>query len=827
MSNDIPSLTRDEAAARARDVSVERYDIEVDLTGLLDGAELRATSTTTFRATPGGETFADCAAEVRSATLNGRPVPESDLGPGRIRLTGLAEHNVLVVASTQTEVRSQAGVQRCVDPLDGEVYVWTTFEPDDARRCWACFDQPDLKAVHGFTVLAPTAWRVVSNSAADSVTEGQGGRRWVFADTPRLSPYVTVVNAGPFYELRSSRGGHDLGLLCRQSLSAMLDRDAEELFAMTEAGLAFFGEQFGSPFPQAKYDHVFIPDMPGAMENWGCVTCGDFALYRTPPTHGERALRTEFVLHEMAHMWFGDLVTMTWWDDLWLNEAFASWASVWASARTTEFTAAWADFATGEKLAGYRSDKAPTTHPIRQPARDVEEATASFDGITYVKGASVLRQLVALVGEDVFVEALRGYFADHAYGNTTLADLVGAVETASGRDLAGWTTSWLDRAGTDRIEVVASSGAQDWAVRVVSPDAEAPRTHRVDLGVYAPEESTGSASEVSWRRTALLELELGEEPTAIASPPGGALLLVNDGDLTFAAARPDPDSLARIGEHADRLPSSLARGLAVATVWDLLTDGEVASSELVHAATRVLAVEEDPGVTENLLRIAERAAELWSAPQVRDRLVADVADTAARLSERPDLREAALRVLARTAVTSEHLSLVEEAARDDVEVGWLALTRRAELGELDKAELEDLDARDPDPDSWIRRLEVHTALPDRQAKEAAWQAVFVDDRVPADNAAGVARALWRPSQAALLREFTARYVETAAGLGGGMMRASTLRRVFFPYACGDEALLSELEERAGSAGANATLRSDLLEPADTLRRMLRARSRVS
>ena len=299
---------------------------------------------------------------------------------------------------------------------------------------WANFDQPDLKAVHGFTVRAPETWTVLSNSPSTSVEDlADGGRLWTFADTPPLSTYVTVVNAGPFYELRSRRGGHDLGLYCRQSLKHLLDRDAEELFELTEQGLAWFGEHFGVPFGQERYDHVFVPDLGGAMENWGCVTCGDWALPRSTPTYDERREIAEVVLHEMAHMWFGDLVTMRWWDDLWLNEAFASWAACWAADGATRYTDSWANFLADGKLGGYRLDMGPATHPIRGEVPDVAQAMANFDAISYPKGQSVLKQLGAYAGDEAFLDGLRAYFRDHAWGNTTLRDLTGAIGAASGQ----------------------------------------------------------------------------------------------------------------------------------------------------------------------------------------------------------------------------------------------------------------------------------------------------------------------------------------------------------------------------------------------------------
>jgi aminopeptidase N len=814
--DDVRSLRRDEALERSRLLHVDRYDIDVDLTGLAEGSVWRATSTVTFRCTTAGaSTFVDCAASVTNATLNGVDIPADRIGEGRIRLDDLRAENLLVVASEQTDTGSQQGVQRCVDPSDQEVYVWTSFEPDEARKCWACFDQPDLKAPHAFSVLAPEAWTVTSNRPVGTVTQHPGGRRWIFPDTPPLSTYVVVVNAGPFYEVRSTRDGYDLGLFCRRSLASFLDRDAEELFALTAAGLGFFADKFGQPFGQPKYDTVFIPDMPGAMENWGCVTWGDFSLYRTVPTRRDRALRAEILLHEMAHMWFGDLVTMQWWDDLWLNEAFATWASLWASVEVTEFTAAWATFLTLDKSTGYVADRAVTAHPIRQPAEDVQAATASFDAITYVKGASVLKQLAALVGEEAFTAALREYFSEHAWGNTSLSDLMSAVGKASGRDLNDWTGDWLDRAGTDRIELRRLEN--DWVLEVHARDDARPRPHRLDIGVYA------RAQDGSLRRTALVPVETDGRSTVVPPLPRGDLRLVNDEDLTFASTRPDPESRVELLSGAAHLPTSTARAVAVTTAWDMLAYAEVSTAEFVSCAAGAARTETDAGVANDMLRMLLVAAEQWSQAQRRDELLSEVAQVSSELVEQADLRDTALRTLARSALTDAHIHLVRQHVDDDTDLHWILLTRLAELGQLDQAEIDALKARDPDPDVWIRTLEVQAARHERDAKEAVWRAVFVERVVPADRIVEIAAAFWRRGQEDVLREYTQRYLDTVTGLAGGMMLVAVVSRAFFPSAVADRDFLAAAERSAQTAGLNPALRLAILERSDTLRRMLRAR----
>ena len=417
----LPSLTQTEAAARAALISVHEYRVVVDLTGLGEGSEVRCSSTIRFGSRDtGAQTFVDCAAQVVSASLNGIPIAASAVTPGRIALIDLEPLNELVVESVQAETATDFGVHKAVDPADGNVYVWTSFEPDDCRYAWACFDQPDLKATHALTVLAPAEWTVLSNSGRPDVDRSEGTTRWTFAATPPLSTYNVVVLAGPLVQVRAERDGYDLGLFARASLRSVLERDAPELFELTARGLAFFGERFGMPFPQLTYDQAFMPEFGGAMENYGCVTWSDAALYRNQPTEFERMQRATILLHEMAHMWFGNIVTMRWWDDLWLNEAFAEFAAHWSAVSATEFPDMWAAHLARGQLQAYLADQGPASHPIRQRVPDVAAAAGTFDTITYPKGASVLHQLMAYIGEDAFIAGMRSYFARYAWTNTTL-----------------------------------------------------------------------------------------------------------------------------------------------------------------------------------------------------------------------------------------------------------------------------------------------------------------------------------------------------------------------------------------------------------------------
>jgi aminopeptidase N len=815
------SLTHDEARERHSLLGVQRYDITVDMTGLAEGNDFRAVSTIHFTAEPGAATFVDCAARVVSATLNGQEIPPGAVGDARIALADLRADNVLVVESVQSSTDQATAVHRSVDQADGTVYVWTSFEPDEARRAWACFDQPDLKAPHAFTVTAPADWLVVSNSDDPSVEDLGECRRWTFAATPPLSTYVPVVNAGPFYELRSQRGGYDLGLYCRQSLSSFLDRDAEALFDLTDRGLAFFGEHFDLPFPQRTYDQVFVPDLGGAMENFGCVTWGDGLIFRSPPSPSERELVAYVLLHEMAHMWFGDMVTMAWWDDLWLNEAFASWASYWAASEATEFTDAWAGFLAEGKLAAYPVDRGPTTHPIRQPAHDVAEATAGFDAITYQKGAAVLKQLVAYVGEDSFVAGLRAYFATYAWQNASLEDLMGELGKTSGRDLAAWTKGWLDTAGTDTLRVVDGESSR-WALEAAGPNGEPPRPHRLHVGVYADEDGTLA-------RTDVVALDVDSARTKLPGIADSAeLLLVNDDDLTFASVQLDEHSVARLLDVAVQLPVATSRAVAVVTMWDMVVSAELPARDFVRAANAVLAKETTDALVEPFLDLVVAGAERWSPDSEREELLSSVAALCLGMAQEESRKVVALRGLARSAVTDEQLRSLRELTADDVDLSWRALIRFAALGQFDEQEVDALRDRDPDPDAWVRALAVQTARPDVEAKQAAWQAAVDDHKVPVGRMGEIALAFWQPSQAEHLAEFPERYLARLPALGGsGMLMAMVSASTMFPMFGVGQEFLERVHAVATSPEVSPVVRQRVLERADQLSRMLRARGQSS
>jgi aminopeptidase N len=462
----------------------------------------------------------------------------------------------------------------------------------------------------------------------------ESARRWTFPDTPPLSTYNTVVNAGPFHEIRREADGHDLGIYARRSLAPILDRDADELFTLTRQGLAFFGEVFAMPFPQRKYDQVFVPEFGGAMENYGCVTWSDAFLRRATPTPAESELLAKVLLHEMAHMWFGNIVTMRWWDDLWLNEAFAEFACHWAAERATRYTDAWASHLAGGKLRAYLSDQGPVSHPIHQPIHDVAQAASIFDNITYPKGASVLQQLMTYVGEERFRAGMTAYFARHAWGSATLQDLIDALSEASGRDLDTWRTAWLATAGTDRFSLERDGDT----VTLVAADT--PRPQVLAVGAYsrnndtngrnsAPNGRNDDTNREVLERRALVRVEVTQTRTPVTGLPTGAdldVLLINDEDLTFATTRPDPATRDAFFRSAAQFPTAISRGVATATVWDMLTTGEATAAEAGRCITAVLTAETSDAVIEPCLTLAANIAELWAPEGERAGLTAAVAE---------------------------------------------------------------------------------------------------------------------------------------------------------------------------------------------------------
>lgn len=643
------NLTRVEAEERAVVVSNVSYKVNLDLTK--GPATFPSTALIDFDARPGESTFVDLIADqVSMIELNGRRLdPALAFRDDRIELNDLREHNQLRVEALCRYSRTGEGLHRSVDPSDGNVYLYSQFEVPDARRVYAVFDQPDIKAVFDFTVDAPASWTVLSNmppashQALDSRTaEGtlEGGRtegvtRWVFQTTPVMSSYLTAFAAGPYAQWTSEYHNEDgrtipMGLYCRQALKDSLDGDAEYLFDVTKKGFAFYAKTWDLPFPWAKYDQIFVPEYnAGAMENIGLVTFRDSYVFESKATGAQINRRVETVLHELAHMWFGDLVTMKWWNDLWLNESFAEFMSTLATAEATEWTDDWATFCSGEKSWALTEDQLPTTHPVVAPIRDLHDTEVNFDGITYAKGGSVLKQLVAYVGRDRFFQGIHNYLTAHAHGNATLKDLLTELEKTSGRDLGNWSRLWLEEAGITTLTSQVQTDEQG-TITAMRIDQTAPeehpvlRPHRLAVGFY-DEDQSGKVV-----RTDRFELDLdgqGAEVPQVVGKKRPALILINDDDLTYAKLRLDQDSLEYATQNLYRIEDRLARAVVWLSLWDMTRDAQFPAERFISLSLKALATEHQSTTFRYALSQISTAAHHFTASRRRQPMLQLVAST--------------------------------------------------------------------------------------------------------------------------------------------------------------------------------------------------------
>jgi aminopeptidase N len=763
----MPSLTRAEATARAATLTVTAYEIDLDLTA--EGDTFRSRTVLRFTATPGADTFVELEpAELLSATLNGVPVDAAALAGERLTLTGLATENELVVEGRMAYSNTGEGLHRFTDPADGRVYLYAHMFLDGARRIFPCFDQPDLKAPVTLAVTAPEGWLVAANG------EPAGGR-FTFAPTKPLATYFVSLIAGPYHVRTDTHDGIPLALYCRQALAPHLDEQAAEIFTITKQCLDRYHEIFEVRYPFGHYGQAFVPEFNfGAMENPGLVVFRDEFIHRSAVTDGDREMRALVIAHEMAHQWFGDLVTMAWWDDLWLNESFAEYLGTRITAEATEFTGAWTTFAMHRKAWGMRADQRPSTHPVApSDVDDTALALLNFDGISYAKGAAVLRQLVAWVGDEAFLAGLNEHFTAHAYGNATLADLLAAVAKASGRDLAGWSEAWLRRAqvNTLRAEVERDDQGRYAAVTLVQTapeDHPVLRPHKIGVGLY----DRGADGVVLRRR--LIELDLdpavdgGRTPVpALTGEPVADLLLVNDGDLTYAKVRLDDESAAAVPQILPLLDDSLARALVWGATIDAVSDGERPVAELVTLVLAALPVEREVVLVEDVLRMTRALVDRYPTPETRPAALEMLAQASDRLLAAAEpggsRRLAAVRGLIGATVDEPRLrgwlagEGVPEGVLVDDDLRWLILNRLVVLGAAGAEEIEAALAADLSATGEQQAARCRAALPDAGAKARAWDLIINDTTVSNRILEATAFGFWQPEQLALTSPFVSRY----------------------------------------------------------------------
>jgi len=838
------NLTRDEAHDRSRLVEVRGYRVDLDLTG--DDETFTSQTTVTFGCSrPGAGTFIDLTAPaVTEITLNGQLVGPACFDGDRIALANLAADNELRVRASCAYSRNGEGLHRFQDPVDGSVYLYSDLETFDAHRVYACFDQPDLKATFEFTVTVPAGWRVISNMAPDVPGEpmcaepGRETARWHFRPSPPMSTYITAVAAGPYHQVLSEHDGIPLGLYCRQSLAQYLDPD--EIFEVTRQGFDFFQQAFATRYPFGKYDQLFVPEYKaGAMENAGCVTYLEDYLFRSRVTDFRRQYRATTILHEMAHMWFGDLVTMRWWDDLWLNESFATWASVLAQAEATRWPRAWTSFAQLEKAWAYRQDQLPSTHPIAADVPDIAAVGVNFDGITYAKGAAVLKQLVAYVGLDNFLAGLRRYFSQHAWSNATLGDLLAQLEAASGRELAGWSKQWLETAGVNTLrpefELAADGTFTEFVIRQEAPESHpALREHRIAIGLY----DRSPAGLVRRRR---VETDISGERTvvpALAGEPEPDLVLINDDDLTYAKIRLDPHSMATLSASIGEFTETLAAALCWAAAWDMCRDAELAAREYIRLVLGGISTVGDVSVVQTLLRQMEAALRRYSDPAWRQTGLALTAGAVRRLMEQAepgsDVQLAYTQALTAVALSPEDLGLLAgllagtvtiEGLTVDTELRWRILHRLVSRGAAGEPDIEAELARDATDAGARHAATCRASIPDPAAKEAAWEQI-VSGTLPNATFRAMLAGFMDDDQRELLAPYVDRYFEVVSDVWRGW--GPDMARWFVSYAypaIDDPSVITKTTALIAEAGPPPGLARLLIEGRDGVERALRCQER--
>ncbi|KPH19784.1 MULTISPECIES: aminopeptidase N [Rhodococcus] len=818
------NLNRSEVAERSRAISVAGYRVELDLRSAVDSAVKTFSTVTTIDLTSSVEsTWLDfIGAAVDSVDVDGASIPVEYDG-SRIVLRGLGGSNVVRVAAHGHYSRSGEGLHRFVDDADDQTYLYTQYEPADARRVFACFEQPDLKAPFTFEVTAPDGWEVLSNQPATQTLSVDGAQRVTFAPTLPISTYITAIAAGPYHRVASSwsRGELtvELGALCRASLAPYLD--AENVFDITRQGLDFYAEYFDYPYPFGKYDQIFVPEYNlGAMENPGLVTFTEAYVFRGTATDEQHQRRANTILHEMAHMWFGDLVTMVWWDDLWLKESFADFMGSLVSAEATRFTDAWVAFAIKRKAWAYLQDQLPTTHPIVADIVDLEAAKLNFDGITYAKGASVLKQLVAFVGRDAFFEAARRYFKAHAFGNTTLVDLLDVLAETSGRDVREWARIWLQTTGVSTLSLDGTD--------LVQTD---PRPHRLAVGIYDYNESGDLV------RTERVELDITESRTSVDLPPG-ALTLLNDEDLTYAKVRLDAESLSTVEASLDRVSDPLARGVIWSSLWNSVRDAQLSVFRYLDMVERFAPAETDLAILSSILTDAQYAVLHYVPKSLRPNVSAGWLETTWKAvfeAEPESGRQLAwARALSAAAAVNDARADEVRSILDgtcpgpvglalDPDLRWALWIALSATGHASVSDFDGELSKDSTSAGRTAYVRAAASIPDAETKAAAWASATTDASLSNDRLDATIAGFRSGTDPSLIEGYAAEYF-SSLGKWWSERSIEIARRLvngLFPAAEDTSAVDSWIQ---ANAEAPASLRRLVLERRDHLARDLRAQA---
>ena len=831
------SLTRADAELRAQTIDVTAYDIDLDLTGgnEVDHPTFGSRSTITFAAKPGtaggASTFLDVKAEqVHSIELNGIAVDPATVADGRVELTGLQAENTVVVEATMAYSNDGQGLHRAVDPADGQAYVYGHLFLDAAPKVFACFDQPDLKAPYRVTVTAPQDWIVLGNGAATQAAPG----RWELAATQPLATYFVTICAGPYVSVTDEHDGIPLGIHARASLGQELTEQAPGMLDVTRDAFDYYHQLFGIRYPFGSYHQVFVPEFnAGAMENPGCVTFRDTYLFRGAATEDEVLTRANTITHEMAHMWFGDLVTMTWWDDLWLNESFAEYMAHRTLTAITDSDDAWVDSTVSRKAWGYAAERAPSAHPVAgSPAPDADSALQNFDGISYAKGAAVLRQLVAHLGDEAFVAGVSAYLTEHACGNAALADFLGAMEAASGQDLSGWARAWLTTAGVDAIAAEVTGGGLR-VTRTRPEDRPADRPHTLDVAGWTDGEEVLYAE-------VRVDADAASVPV-VASASGArthraAVLIPNAGDLTWARTVLDPETLQALPRQLADVRDAQHR----AVVWVALTDGlataDVDPRLVVETFASTWPAEDHPSILSRsgALLTTRVLAEYLADNDVPAARVAVAAAAGERLgTAAPGSSQAlaAARVLA--AATPDTELLQRWAAGDDLPDGlvgdrdfrWLVLRSLATAGAIGTDEIEAVRAEDTSLQGNLGALTARAALPTAADKEWAWEELVGAHGRSNYELNALASGFWTGRHTDLVRPYVARFHRDIPALQGrvGQDALARVATLAYPRTVVEEATATATEQ-ALAGELSPAVRRALVDQQSVLREVLGSRA---
>ncbi len=832
-----------EAAERSTIVKAESYRIDLDLT---TGAEnFRVKTTIKFAGLkPGATTYIDCVgSKVHSAKLNGVDFDPKFDGE-TIYLPPLAAENVLEIEHDGIYSNSGEGLHRFVDPADNEGYLYTQFETGDARRMYACFDQPDQKATFTISTITPKHWEVISNYGIESTKELDGDRKFIqFAQSQVISTYVTAIVAGAYMSVHDEYKGEKtipLGIYARKSFFKYVD--AENIFEVTKQGFAYFEKTFGLAYPFGKYDQIAVAEYNwGAMENVGCVTFHeDVLIFRSKVTERNYVSRATTIHHEMAHMWFGDLVTMKWWEDLWLNESFAEWASYQSVSESTKYKEAWTEFNSLRKNWAYRVDQLTTTHPIATEMEDLDAVRTNFDGISYAKGASVLQQLVAHVGRDNFIKGLRLYFSKHAYGNTTLKDLIVELEAASGRDLTPWVSTWLRTAGVNTLRpVIAIEGDTYKSIAIKQEVPTMPlgskelRPHRLHVGLFDIQGNKLT------RRTSV-ELDVAGELTEVSALAGqkvADLVLINDKDQTYAKLRFDERSIATMKSHLGNLDDSLARGLIWASLWDSCRDGELSTTDYITIALNALKTESDISIVSATLMQIDTALWSYANPANREALRLQVANAVEAMLDASqsgsDHQLAFARGFANFAVTPAQLERIKSILGGsvnglviDADIRWYLFISGVKRGVFGPAEIEAESAKDNTAHGKQYTAQAYAAIPTKEAKAKAFKSVTTDNlsnTIHAYTCQGFNQSIHHE----ILANFVDDYFDAILKVWEtkGFEIAETTATLMFPSWVISEETLAKAQNWLDVTGKDASnaLRRSVTEGRDAMSRALKAR----